>query len=284
MTQSKEMATALARKKANAIVADQKKRDKRNRLLITVSVSVVALIFLGLISFFSITSAKTKKEEASTIGVQIVPERATANGAFYVSKDGKSKEPAADSTATRVDLFFDPQCPGCGVVDRGIGERLSELVQNEEIDLYLNPVSFLDKASADWYSTRSVNAVVTVAEKSPEKLLTFVNALYAKSFQPAEGGASVPDSKLAAEAVKVGVPEDVANTFKEHSYFDWIAKNSTTQMSRTDYFTAGFSTPSVFIGSKVQNGVASDFTKVQFADSDVLKTFNETLSNFPKGK
>jgi hypothetical protein len=129
-----------------------------------------------------------------------------------------------------------------------------------------------------------VNAVVTVAEKSPENLLEFVNALYEKSFQPAEGGASVPDDKLADLAVKVGVPGDVASEFKNHSYFEWIAKNSQTQMSRTDYFSEGFSTPSVFLNSKVQNGVATDFTKVKFADSDVLKTFNDTLSNLPKGK
>lgn len=284
MSQRKDDATAAARANSKALVAAQRKKEKRNRILITVAVSAVAIIFLGLISFFSFQDAKKTKIEASATGVQTAPVLADSSGAFYVSKDGKTNAPDADSKAIRVDVFFDPQCPGCGVVDRGIGERLAELVQNEEINLYLSPVSFLDNASSDRYSSRAVNAVVTVAEKSPANLLKFVHAIYAKGFQPAEGGASVSDEKLAAEAIKVGVPETVANDFKNHSYFDWIAKNSTTQMDRQDYFSAGFSTPSVFLNSKVQNGVASDFTKVVFADSNILKTFNDTFSNLPKGK
>jgi protein-disulfide isomerase len=283
MSQRKDDAAA-ARARAKAIVSAQKKKEKRNRILITVSVSAVAIIILGLISFFSFQDAKNTKIEASATGAQITPALADSNGSFYVSKDGKTNAPATDSTATRVDVFFDPQCPGCGVVDRGIGDRLAELVQTGEIDLYLSPVSFLDKASTDRYSSRAVNAVVTVAEKSPANLLKFVHAIYAKDFQPAEGGVSVSDEKLAALAVKTGVPEDVAGEFKNHSYFDWIAQNSQTQMSRTDYFSEGFSTPSIFLNSKVQNGVATDFTKVKFADSDVLKTFNDTYSNLPKGK
>lgn len=284
MAQRKDDATSVAREKAKSIVSAQRKKEKRHRLILTISVSVVAVLFLGLIGFLAFSDAKTTKKEASVLGVQMTPALANSNGSFYVSKDGKTNEPSADSKATRVDLFFDPQCPGCGVVDRGIGERLAELVQTEEIDLYLSPVSFLDKTSADRYSSRAVNAVVTVAEKSPAHLLKFVNAIYAKDFQPAEGGASVSDEKLSAQAIKIGVPEAVANEFKNHSYFDWIAKNSTTQMDRADYFSAGFATPSLFLNSKVQNGVASDFTKVQFVDSNILKTFNDAFSNLPKGK
>lgn len=284
MSQRKDDATSVARAKAKSIVSAQRKKEKRQRAIITISVSVVAVIFLGLIGFLAFSDAKETKREASVTGVQLTPELANENGAFYVSKDGKTNEPAADSKAVRVDTFIDPQCPGCGVVERGIGDRLAELVQTEEINLYLNPVSFLDKASADRYSTRAVNAVVTVAEKSPAHLLKFVNAIYEKDFQPAEGGLKVSDEKLSAEAIRVGVPEAVANEFKNHSYFDWIAKNSTTQMARADYFSKGFSTPSVFLNSKVENGVASDFTRVEFVDSNILKTFNEAFSNVPKGK
>lgn len=284
MPQRKDDPAAVARAKAKDIISAQKKKEKRTRLIIAVTGSVIGLVFLGLVSFFAIQDAKTSKTEASVVGAQATPVLADANGAFYVSKDGKTNAPAADSTAIRVDNFFDPQCPGCGVIDRGIGDRLEELVQNGEIDLYMNPVSFLDRASSDRYSTRAVNAVVTVAEKSPDHLLKFVNSIYQKDFQPAEGGLRVSDDKLAERAISVGVPEAVANEFKNHSYFDWIEKNSATQMERQDYFSEGFSTPSIFLDSKIENGVASGFTRVEFADSDVLKTFNDTLSNLPKGK
>lgn len=275
-----------ARTQARQMVATQNRRNKRNKNLIAAGIIAGVVLILSIIGFMMVQDAKKTGSDAKVSqGEQITPERATANGAFHIPSEGTAPEAPEDSTATRVDMFLDPQCPGCGAVERGIGDRIAELVEAEEIDLYVTPVSFLDRATTDRYSSRATNAIITVAEKTPENALDFIHAIYAEDVQPGEtGGASgVSDDKLAEIAVSVGVPQDVADTFKNHSYFDWIKSNTETQQARTDLFATGFSTPSVFLNVEYVDGKGENFTKVPFQDEDVLKTFNETFENLKKG-
>lgn len=276
-----------ARDKAKAMVNAQRKKEKRTKKIIIASIFSAVIVLLGLTTFLIINDSKKVAEDVDlTTAEQITPALADENGAFYTSNDGIKTEPASDTRATRVDLFFDPQCPGCGTIERGIGDRLAELVENEEIDLYLTPVSFLDRATTDRYSSRAANAVVTVAENSPEHLLSFVHAIYEEDFQPKENGGSsnVPDSKLADAAKELGVPNEVADSFKNHSYFDWIAESTEKQKARTDLFSTGFSTPSLFLDAKIVNGKANGFTRVEFTQEDVLKTFNDSFASLKKDK
>lgn len=278
--------TKDARAKARQMVAEQNRRNKRSKNLIAVGIITAVVLILSIIGFTMVQDAKNSKSSTDVSqGEQVSPARATANGAFYIPSEGSDTEAAEDSTATRVDMFIDPQCPGCAAVERGIGDRISELVEAEEIDLYVTPVAFLDRATNDRYSTRAANAVITVADKAPENALDFISAIYAEDVQPPENGkaSGVPDEKLAEIAISVGVPQDVADTFKNHSYFDWIKTNTETQQSRADLFAAGFSTPSVFLNTEYVEGKATNFTKVPFQDEDVLKTFNETFENLKKG-
>lgn len=277
--------TEDARSKARQMVANQNRKNKRTKNLIAAGIITTVVLVLAIIGFVMSQEIKSGGSTAETKGEQITPERATANGAFYIPANGSAKEAPADSTATRVDMFLDPQCPGCGAVERGIGGKIAELVEDREIDLYVTTVAFLDRATTDRYSTRAANAVISVAEMAPENALDFISAIYAEDVQPKENGgkSGVPDEKLAEIAVSVGVPQNIADTFKNHSYFDWIKTNTETQQARTDLFSAGFSTPSVFLNIEYVDGKGTNFTKVPFQNEDVLKTFNETFENFKKG-
>lgn len=274
-----------ARKQAQEIVNSRKRSEKRKKNLIVTAVFSIVIVIIAIVGFLIVKDAENSSNEAeSTRGEQITPTTADANGAFYVPANAGDKA-SETSDATRVDVFFDPQCPGCGVVDRGIGDRLAELVESEEIDLYLTPVSFLDRATTDKYSSRAASAVVTIAEKSPEHALDFVHAIYDENFQPSEGGGSsnVSDEKLAEAAKSVGVPAEIADTIKDQSYVDWVLSHTETTKTRPDLFSAGFSTPSVFLNIEYVDGNATSFTKVQFQDEDVLTTFNDTFSSLTKG-
>jgi protein-disulfide isomerase len=254
------------------------KRRKKKKIIIASSLTALVLA-VGAMGFYLAKGAEDSYQKMNPEIVSLSPERADVNGAFYVTDDAKIKAPAKDSTKSRVDMFFDPQCPGCGIVERGIGDRLSELSKNDEIDLFVTPVSFLDEASQDAYSTRSVNAVITVAEKSPENLHDFIHAIFAKGVQPSENSASLSDDRLSEIAQSVNVPLEVAETFKNKSYFDWIAQNTEKQFERSDLFPNGFSTPGVFINVKFdENNKAKSFDRVTFQDSNILKTFNDAFS------
>lgn len=247
---------------------------------------IIAVIILTAVSFvaFSLIQSSDKNEVSES--KQIAPSRADANGAFFIPNPEAPIQGKVNPDSVRVDMFFDLQCPGCGIVDRAIGERVQELVESDEISLYLTPVAFLDSASEDRYSTRAANAFVTVAQESPEHALPFMHSLYAEDVQPGEGNdyASLSDEDLARIAIESGVSESVAETFSEHKYFKWISESTLFQQNREDLFSTGFSTPSVFLGATLVDDSATGAKRVQFDDADVLKTFNTALKEYNEEK
>ena len=249
---------------------DEKLRGSKLGKTLTLVSYVVTTILVAAVVLAMFLSHKGSEEPVKS--EQLTPATVTAEGSFIVKSD------SIQDDAQRVDMFFDPICPGCGVVDRALTPRITELVNNGEIILHLTPVAFLDEASTDNYSTRAVNAIVTVAEHDNASVLKFVNALFTKSNQPSPGAGYLPvtDAQLAEIAKSVGVPEKVANTFEQGRYIDWVVAGSEKQKERTDLFPTGFSTPSVFIGVEYSNGIAVG-NKVPFQDSDILEIFEEAL-------
>ena len=266
-----------------ALKKQREKELKRSRMKKTIIGSIAGLVIAAIIGVIAWSIVQSAGNE--TNGEQLAPTKADANGAFHISSGGAVIEDVAPTGQTRVDMFFDPMCPGCGLVDRGIGERLNQLVDDGEVDLYMTPVAFLDHASSDKYSTRAVNATITVAEEAPEYYMAFVNTLYEEGHQPAEGASyvSVTDGLLAERAVAVGVPEEVAAKFSEGLYYDWIAENTNKQLNqREDLFPDGFSTPAVFLNIEYEDketntGKVSDYTRVEFDNAEIQQTFDTAL-------
>lgn len=271
-------------------------RKQREKQLKKEQVKKIGFIVLTVIVLFSIVGSiiwfTQKSSDSEVSGEQLTPSKVDANGAFHVGAGGAVLDDNQPTGSTRVDNFFDPMCPGCGIVERGIGDRLVELLNEEEIDLYMTPVAFLDNASTDQYSTRAVNATITVAEESPEHYLAFVNNLYKEGNQPSEGQSyvSVPDSILSERAIEVGVPQEVADKFKEGHYTEWIKTNTQKQLNdRNDLFPDGFSTPAVFLELEYKNketheGEVVDFTRVEFDTAEIQEIFDTNLKNVKNNK
>jgi len=252
-----------------------------NKFVITFGVIFIIAAFVGSLLMFGEKQQEEAKKAMAPV-VDLVPEKVDENGAFRAVQT-KNNELSKD--AVRVDLFFDPQCPGCGAMDRAIGSDLRELSETGEIDLYLSPVAFLDNSGYNRYSTRATNAVVTVAEESPENLVKYINAIYSEEFQPAEGGADRrTDDDLINEAVEVGVPQDSANKIKNHSYFKWIEETTELQTNRQDLFAGGFSTPSLFLNVEYsEDNKAINFKKLDFSNGSIQDVFNKELKEAKKG-
>jgi len=257
------------------------KKEQKKKILIGAAIFILIASLVGVFVWsFSQTS------DNQTQGEQLVPTKVDANGAFHVSKDGVLEDNAPTGN-TRVDIFFDPMCPGCGLVDRGISDKTNELLNNGEIDLFMTPVAFLDNTSSDRYSTRAVNATITVAEESPEHYLAFVNDLYEVGHQPSEGSSYIPvsDEMLAQRAVDLGVPQEVADKFSNGHYTEWISENTNKQLNqREDLFPEGFSTPAVFLNiqykdTETHSGEVEDFTRVTFDSPEVEETFVNAIES-----
>ena len=276
-SKTKEERRQERRQRAAEMRKQAKKKARRDKIVkVSALVSVIAVL-VGLVGYIAITAHNKKDSDGWTqAATQLTPKNFDEHGAFQVKSENLK------SSATRVDDFFDPLCPGCGAVHRASGDRMKELVKSGDIDLRLSPVSFLDEASTDKYSTRAINAFVTVAENSPEHALNFLTALYRKDFQPQEGVQNygqkpVTDQALVEAAVGAGVPADVAKTISEHRYADWIKKMSEKQVKRSDLFPGGFSTPAIFTGVKYGSDGKASGTKIDFKNKDILKAFNEAV-------
>lgn len=276
-SKTKEERRQERRQRAAEMRKQAKKKARRDKIVrVSALVSVIAVL-VGLIGYIAVTDHNKKDSDGWTqAATQLTPKNFDEHGAFQVKSNNLK------SSATRVDDFFDPLCPGCGAVHRASGDRMKELVKSGDIDLRLSPVSFLDEASTDKYSTRAINAFVTVAENSPEHALDFLTALYRKDFQPQEGVQNygqkpVTDQALVEAAVGAGVPADVAKTISEHRYADWIKKMSEKQVKRSDLFPGGFSTPAIFTGVKYGSDGKASGTKIDFKNKDILKAFNEAV-------
>lgn len=276
-SKTKEERLQERRQRAAEMRKQAKKKARQDKIVrVSALVSVIAVL-VGLVGYIVINAHNKKDSDGWTqAATQLTPKNFDEHGAFQVKSDNLK------SSATRVDDFFDPLCPGCGAVHRASGDRIKELVKSGDIDLRLSPVSFLDEASTDKYSTRAINAFVTVAENSPEHALDFLTALYRKDFQPQEGTQNygqkpVTDQALVEAAVGAGVPADVAKTIPEHRYADWIKKTSEKQVKRSDLFPGGFSTPAIFTDVKYGSDGKASGTKIDFKNKDILKAFNEAV-------
>lgn len=276
-----------ARLKSRQIIENQQKKDKLEKKL-KIFVPIVLVIALVVGAFFLFSNASEQKAERkaaqqemiNTKGEQKVPTRIDANGAYHITANGVASDNKEATGETRLDMFFDPQCPACGMIDRGTNKQINTMVDNNELDLFIYPVSFLDQTSTDNYSSRATNAVVTIAENSPENTMKFINKIFEEDVQPSEGSqySSVTDNELAEIAVSVGVPEDIAKKITEKTYIDWVISNSEKQIDRQDYFSQGFSTPAVFLNTEYKNGKAEGFSRITFKGSNISEIFEQAIA------
>lgn len=207
--QSRDRARAL--REAQAIRAQPSRRLRRTYL-------VGGALIAALIASIGIAMANataTQPDDAVT-GAVVRPAVATAAGALAV---GDAKAPV------RLEVFVDYMCPFCGRFEVANGAELARLVRDKTVRLELHPLAFLDETSRGAeYSTRTANAVATVADRTPERLLAFHQALFDR--QPREGTAGLTDGEIATLAREAGVPAEVVGQFGNRRFVPWVAQST----------------------------------------------------------
>lgn len=256
---------------------DQIEREQRRKTYMRGGlIAFIALCLAGVGTTVAIKSDSGGSKKGATATENLTPKNITPEGSFQVLKNGSinASGKAAPSSGKRLQVVFDPLCPGCGAFDRATHGDISEKVKKGSVDLRLSPVAFLDKSSTDDYSSRASNAFVTVAEKDPAHAFDFMTALYDEKNQPHEGPQYQPfsDEKLGEVAKSVGVNPTVAAEFPKHSYVKWLAQRTATLDGRKDLFTDGLSTPGIFVGGKDSGDKTEGAKRVQFTTQDSFIT------------
>jgi protein-disulfide isomerase len=196
-------------REAQRVAAAQQARRK----LIIARVSGVVIVALLVAIGFAVFNAASSGDETAAPDRVVTPANLTDDGAIPVGD--------ADAPVT-VEIYFDYMCPACGAFESANGEELDRLVEAGTARVELRPISFLDRTSnGTEYSTRTANAMATVADGAPEQVWAFHSALYAA--QPEEGTDGLDDERIAEIAQDAGVPAEVVDRFGDRTYDGWVA-------------------------------------------------------------
>ncbi len=226
---SKQDRREAAREQARKLRELQKRRERRNRILIITGV----VVFIGIVAaaLISIISAANR---APLEGVDAQPAGAIESGAIQVGADGVG---STSEGAPVVDLYLDYLCTHCANFEAINGGVLDELTANGEATVNYHPVAFIGGSD---FNIRAANALAVVATESPEHFGDFNNQLFAAQ---GEGGATpLSDAQIADVAREVGVPEDVLETFTDGQYNAWV--QGVTEQAQRDEIRG---TPTVLI-------------------------------------
>lgn len=223
-----------AREQARLAREAEKKREKRNRLLLQggIVLGVVAVLaVVALVLTQSMKPAGPGPENMASGGVtftedlKVVPTPA-------LQADQKRQAPEVDRSELPIDVtvYVDYMCPFCGLFEQTNGSVLENFVGSGDVKLTVYPTNFLDGQSGGAkYSTRAANLFACVVEQQPDAAFTFHNTLLSSSVQPEEGTSGLTDDELfeAAETAGVEVNNELKQCQKDLRFANFITANYT---------------------------------------------------------
>lgn len=195
---SKNARRAAARDKARALRDQQRKKERRNRVLLQggIGAGVIAvLVVVALVLWGSVPHAaagpKNMLSDGITIGKNFDAVRTAAipaNGSPVPTERDKK------SSVVTIRIYLDYFCPVCNEFETGNRAQISSWLKSGVATLEIHPVSFLDRSSlGQRYSSRSANAAACVANYSPDDFWAFTGAMYAN--QPKELTAGLTNAR-----------------------------------------------------------------------------------------
>ncbi len=232
---------------------------KRQSLLIK---GLVALILIGLIVAVGVgIVANREPASVSQQGMQ-VPSVVRDDGTIRITGARADVEPAAVVT-----VVGDYQCPGCAQLEGEAGDVLAQLGARQDVAVDYDLVAFLDKNFGTTYSTRAMNASISVAEdvmKGPRGVqawLRFHHLLFER--QKAEGGPGLSDDELVDMAREVGAGPVAVAGIRGLNFSQWIEQH-TAAVTGSDGFQG---TPWVRLNGRTIEGRSAE--DLQSAVEDV---------------
>ena len=215
-----------ARERARELRTQQKKKDRRGRLLLQGGIVVGSLAIVAIVAIVLIGFARAPQRgplnmisDGIKIGAGFKAERTAAVG------PNSTPIPSAPEASSVIDiqLYVDYLCPNCGIFEQKNGSQIEAWVKSGAATLEVHPIAILTTKSAGTaYSMRAANAAACVAEFSPDTFYDFNSALFVN--QPTEGSQGLSDDELIARATASGVTDlkDVSACINDKRFKDWV--------------------------------------------------------------
>lgn len=278
---SKNERREAAREKAKVQREAQRKKDRRNRVLLQGGLVVVVLAIVAGVAVIIATAIRPASPGPANMAsdgivfgqdMKVVPSDALAAGA----------EPQAtktDPSVPNIRIYLDYLCPFCGQFEETNAEQLTSWAESGTVTVEYHPIAFLtSKSAGTQYSLRSANAAACVANYSPNDWPALNNALFAN--QPEEGTAGLTNDQIKKLVADTGTSEakKINSCIDDFTYKSWV-QNATDRALGEPIPNSSLeklqATPTILVNDKQYTGSITDAKEFQ---AFVLSTASETYS------
>jgi protein-disulfide isomerase len=241
-----------AREKARELRAQSAKKEKRSRIVLQVSVVGVALAIIGGVAGVIWYEASNRAEAPV---VEETPLNLSDLGGLKVGVGLQAftaqNTPTPDSggESPEIVVYVDYQCPICQAFDVPNAAQMRSWVDTGAATVEIRPISFLDRASLNEYSSRAANAAFCVANFQPDSFFDLHSLLMEN--QPMEGEEGHDDNKLFDFANQAGAgTEEVKGCIQAKSFSDYIQKHTEFVLSNPQAGVTVTGTPTILVNGK----------------------------------
>ncbi|MEY4408921.1 MAG: hypothetical protein RLZ65_939 [Actinomycetota bacterium] len=241
-----------ARQKARELREQTSKKEKRNKLVLQLSVVGAALaIVVGVGAVIAFEAAN----RAAAPVVDSTPANLTDLGGLKIGVGlqafTSTNTPTPDNTekTPEIVLYVDYQCPICQAFDLPNAAQMRSWVDTGAATLEIRPLSFLDRASLNEYSSRAANAAFCVANFQPDSFFDFHQDLMEN--QPSEGQEGPSDQRLYEIAAQSGAgTEEIKGCIQNKSFGDYVEQHTQFVLSNPQDGVTVSGTPTILVNGK----------------------------------
>ena len=238
-----------AREKSRELRAQSAKKEKRSRIFLQLGVVGVALAIIGGVAGV-IWYESANRAEAPV--VEETPLNLTAQGGLKIGVGlqaftaQNTPTPDSDGESPEIVIYVDYQCPICQAFDVPNEAQMRSWVDTGAATVEIRPISFLDRASLNEYSSRAANTMFCVANFEPDAFFD-LHALLMKN-QPLEGAEGHDDNRLFEYANQAGAGTDeVKGCIQAKSFADYIQQHTEIVLSTPQQGVTVTGTPTILV-------------------------------------
>ena len=247
--QTRSQQREAAREKARQVRELSAKKEKRSRLVLQLSVVGAALAIIGGIGGVIWFEAANRAEAPV---VEETPLNLTDLGGLKVGiglqafTAQNTPTPDSGGESPEIVVYVDYQCPVCQGFDVPNSAQMRSWVDTGAATLEIRPISFLDRASLNQYSSRAANAAFCVANFAPDSFFDMHSILMEE--QPAEGQEGHSDNKLFEFATQAGAGgQEVKGCIQAKSFADYIEQHTQFVLSNKQQGVEVSGTPTILV-------------------------------------
>lgn len=267
-----------ARQKARELREQNAKKEKRSKLVLQISVALVALGIIGGVGAVIAIEA-ANRAEAPIVGE--TPENLTELGGLKMGvglqafTETNTPVLAGETDTPEIVIYVDYQCPICQAFDVPNSAQMRSWIDTGAATVEIRPLSFLDRASLNEYSSRAANSAMCVANFEPDAFWDYHENLMIN--QPMEGVEGLNDNELYQLAETSGAgSEEVKGCIQAKSFGDYVAQYTQTVLSAPHGGVSVTGTPTILVnGNQYTWADGTDLTSperfAQFVQASVAE-------------